>query len=205
MVQAAEAGPEIEREWQRIEKLLAQKNDAASALALVEAQKIFIQVLDIVSYGPTVDDKIRNAESLFGDLRGVLMAQELYTKVVAEVGFEAKASQTKKATEDLLAAIIDLVGRDYEPKGLGYRVLNSLNFFWSHHPQFVTGVALTLLGFVAIVWFLADTLVGHWLTRMGVGFSRFMIERSWLMVALVVVLALGWLARWFFTRHRRAE
>lgn len=205
MVQASEAGPEIEREWRRIDKLLSQKSDTASALALIEAQKVFVQVLDIVSYGPTVDEKIHNAESLFGHLGNVLVAQDLYTKVVAEIGFEAKASETKKATEDLLAAIMDLVGRDYEPKGAWPRMLNGLNFFWGHHPQFLTGITLTVLGFVAIVWFLADTTMGHWINRVGVGFARFIIERPWLMGGLVVILAIGWIGRWVFARRRRAS
>lgn len=205
MVQPTEAGPEIEREWRRIDKLLAEKSDAACALALIEAQKVFVQVLDVVSYGPTVDEKIHNAESLFGSLGSVLAAQNLYTQVVAEIGFEPKAAQTKKATEAILAAIIDLVGRDYEPKGAWPRMLNGLNFFWGHHPQFLMGLILSVLGFVAIVWFLADTMVGHFLNRMGVGFARFVIERPWLMITLVVILGISWIGHWVFVRRRRAE
>jgi len=192
-MESTDAGAEIEQEWRLVDRLLSQKSDSASTLALIEAQKIFAQVLDEISYGPTIDEKIRNSAGLFGDFPKVLAAQNLYSQVLTEVGFVVSSRQAKQACDAMLAGLLDLVGRDYEPRGAWPRLLNSLDFFWGHHPRFLVGAVLTVLGFVAVVWFLVDTAVGVWVSQVGVGFARFVIERPIVMGGLALILVIGWI------------
>lgn len=193
-----ETGPEIEKSWKRVEKLLAKKDEASAALAVVEAYKIFEVVLDVVSYGPTTDDKIKHASNLFRDEGKVLEAVSIYHKVINQVGFVITSRQAKFASEWMMNGILDLVGRDYEPRSFGVRMANNLNYFWGHHPKFLSAIVLGVLAFVAVVWTLAETAWGQWLTGIGVGFAKFVVANPGLMVALIVVLAVAWWGSKFF-------
>ena len=42
-------GPAVEQDWKRVEALLAKGDEASGALAVVEANKVFCWVLDLVS------------------------------------------------------------------------------------------------------------------------------------------------------------
>lgn len=200
-----ETGPEIERSWKRVEKLLSKKDEAANALAVIEAYKIFDVVLDVVSYGPTTDDKIRHAAGLFRDEGKVLEATALYHKAVEQVGFVMTSKQARFACEWMMNGILDLVGRDYEPKSWNVRLVNNLNYFWGHHPKFLTLFVVSVLAFVAIVWFLADTVAGQFLTGLGVGFARFVVDNPVLMLSLLLVLGVAWWGSKFFWSSGRGE
>jgi hypothetical protein len=202
-MQATEAGSEIEQEWKRVDRLLAKKDEASSAIAVVEAQKIFVQVLEEVSYGATVDDKIYNAAGLFGNVGKILEAQILYEDIVLEIGYVVKNQEAKAACDAWLSGVMDLLGRDFEPRGTWAKMGNSLNFFWGHHPKFLTGLLLAVLGYVAMVWFFTDMAVGQWLAMVGAGFARFVLDRPALMVGLAAALLISWLASRAFGARRR--
>src|SRR5690606_24307546 len=125
-----ETGPEIEKSWKRVEKLLAKKDEASAFLAVVEAYKSFEVVVDVVSYGPTTDDKIKHSSNLFRDEVKVLEAVSIYHKVINQVGFVITSKQAKFACEWMMNGILDLVGRDYEPRSFAVRMVNNLNYFW---------------------------------------------------------------------------
>ena len=190
-------GIELEREWKRVNKLLASSHEAAWVLALLEAEKIFVQVLDSVSYGRTIDDRIENAGVVFKDMGKILAAQELCRRMMEEIGFAASRDQLADAVGALTQGVLDMTARDVEPKGWWYRLRNQLNFFWGHHPQLLAGVLLAVLGAVAVIWFLADTSIGQWVTGLGVGFARFVMARKEIVLVLAgLILAASGLAAW---------
>ena len=131
----SEIGEEIERQWARVNKFLAQKTEGANIAAILEAQKVFVQVLEVASYGPTIDDKIRNAGGLFADEGSVLAAQAQYDRVISEVGYLPSSKEAKQVCDALMKGILNLIGRDFEPRSLTARMVNGLNYFWGHHPK----------------------------------------------------------------------
>lgn len=196
---------EVESEWQQVNRLLSQKSEAGWTLAMIEAHKIFCQVLSEVSFGETIDEQIHNAGELFKDMGGILAAHDTYQRIVSEVGYRPTRKDAQKGSEALFQAVLDMVGRDFEAKGFWHRLANSLNFFWGHHPRSLAGLLAGLLLFVISVWFLADTMPGRWVVDLTVGFSRFILSRTVLVVLLLVALLIAIILSLTYLGRRRRE
>ena len=196
---------EIESEWKQVDQLLVQKNEASWILAVVEAHKIFRQVVKEVSFGETVDDQIHNAGELFKNMSALLTAHEMYQKITSEVRYKVKRAEAKKAVDALLQAVLDMVGRDFEPRGFWHRLVNSTNFFWGHHPRILAGFLAGLLIFVVLVWFLSDTLAGQWIVGLVVGFAKFVLSQTVLVVLLLAALLLAVILSFAYLERRRRE
>ncbi len=195
----------VEAEWKRVEQLLASKEDAAWAMAVVEAFKIFHQVLDEVSFGETVEEQIHNAGELFRDVRGVLAAEKVYQHILGKVGHRITKSDASKASAAFLQAILDMIGRDWESRGWLDRWLSGLNYFWGTHPKALVGFLAGILIFVVLVWFLADTDLGKWVAGLMVGFAHFVLDNPILLIALGAALVISILLGMTLSgrRHKR--
>lgn len=194
---------EVEIEWKRVNSLLSRKEESAWAMAVVEAHKIFRQILAEVSFGDTVDDQIHNAGELFKNIGGVLAADLIYQHITDQIGHRVSKLDAEQACGDLMQAILDMVGRDFERQGWWGRWFNSLNFFWGHHPRLLAGLLAGVLAFVVLVWFLADTHFGQWLTALVVGFARFVLGWSGLVVGLVVAIIIALLVGMAYVGRQR--
>lgn len=195
----------IEAEWKRVEQLLAAKEDAAWEMAVVEAFKIFHQVLDEVSFGETVEEQIHNAGELFRDVRGVLAAEKVYQHILSKIGHRVTKGDANKASAAFLQAILDMVGRDWESRSWLDRWLSGLNYFWGTHPRMLAGCLAGVLIFVVLVWFFADTALGRWLGGLIVGFAHFVLSSPALMIALGVALVISMLLGMTFSGRRRGR
>ncbi|MFA5010098.1 MAG: hypothetical protein WC553_02625 [Patescibacteria group bacterium] len=193
----------VETEWKRVDKLLVSKEDASWAMAVLEAFKIFHQVLSEVSFGETTEDKIHNAEELFKDIRGVLAAEKVCRHILEDVGHRVTKSDANKATASLLQGILDMIGRDWQERGWFDRWLSGLNYFWETHPKLLAGMMIGLGGLIALVWFLADTEIGKWLTGVLVGFTHFVMSSVVLVVALGAIIVISLLLSLTFADRRR--
>ena len=202
---SGQLGVEIEAEWQRVTDLLSSKESASWTLAVVEAHKIFAQVLSEVSYGESFEDRLQNAGSLFGQIDGILYAHTLFERItVSHPGFTLRKVDAEAAVEDLLEGILDMTGRDFEERHRTDRVMTQLNYFWIHHPTFLAWLIASVLIFVGIVWVLAETLVGHFIVRLAIGFERFVIGWQGLLVGLLLALIFAvLLSYWLIGRQRR--
>lgn len=195
----------VEAEWKRVEQLLTAKEDTAWAIAVVEAFKIFHQVLDEVSFGETVEERIHNAGELFRDIRGVLAAEKVYQHILGKINHRVTKSDANKACTAFLQAILDMIGRDWERRGWLDRWLSGLNYFWGTHPRMLAGCLAGVLIFVVLIWFLADTDLGKWLTGLMVGFAHFVLGSPILLIALGAALVISMLLGMTFSgrRHKR--
>jgi len=196
---------EIEDEWKRVDELLGRNNAAAWGMAVVEARKIFRRVLKEISFGESIDDMIHNAGDLFKNLRAILEADQIEQKVINEVGYKITKKEAKKSCDALIQGILDMIGRDFEPKSFWQRTVNNMNFFWGHHPKLLAGILGGLLVFIVAVWFLADTDIGQWITNLIVGFARFVMSWTLLLGLLVAtfLITVGISFAYFEHRKRR--
>lgn len=194
----------VETEWRRVEQLLEGKDDASWGMAVVEAFKIFHQVLDEVSFGGTAEDKIHNAGELFRDVRGVLSAEKVYRHILTEAGHRVKKSDANKSCTAFLQAILDMIGRDWEERSWWDRWTASLNYFWGTHPRLLAGGLALILLAIVITWFFTETDLGTWLLMLWVGFANFILNSpvvlGLIMMAMLVSALLG-LA--FSDRHHK--
>ncbi|OGB73646.1 hypothetical protein A3K24_02275 [candidate division Kazan bacterium RIFCSPHIGHO2_01_FULL_44_14] len=182
---------EVETEWKRVTILLNRKDEPALSMAVLEAHKIFRQILNEVSFGGTIDDQIHNAGELFKDINGVLAADLVQQHIVEQVGHRITKADAQTACDALMKAILDMVGRDFELQGFWHRWANGLNYFWGHHPRLLAGLLAGILAFVVLIWFLADTLMGQWVASLLVGFAHFILGWSGLIIGLVVAIIIS--------------
>ena len=194
----------VETEWKRVDKLLESKEDAAWAMAVLEAFKIFYQVLSEVSFGETTEDKIHNAGELFKDVRGVLAAERVCRHILEDIGHRVGKNDANKAAAALLQGILDMIGRDWQERGWWEGWVTGLNYFWGTHPRILLGGLAGLLGVILVTWFLADTAIGQWVVNLIVGFAHFMIAQPVLLGALLIVMLISALLGLVFSgrRHR---
>lgn len=196
---------EIEAEWKRVDELLGRNSAAAWGMAVVEARKIFRQVLKEVSFGDNIDDMINNAGDLFKNLGAILEADQVSQKVVNEVGYKVTKQEAKKSCDALIQGILDMIGRDFEPKSYWQKLSNSMNFFWGHHPKLLAGIWGGLIVLIVVVWFLADTDIGQWITNLVVGFSRFVMSWTALFGILIVVFLVTVGISWVYLERQRRK
>lgn len=196
----------IEREWMRIEKLLAQKNNAACSMAIIEVDKLFREVLGIVSFGETVHEAVQNASDMFSNMKGLLEARKVYEDIVEVPGFTVDKKIAQQVTAVYLQAILDMLGKDHQEKSFSQRLVNDLVYFSESHPKLLRNLLLGFLVFVIGVWFLTNTVAGHWLVTLAVGFTQFVLRWIWgLILILLVILAITGISWAFFEQKRNKK
>lgn len=193
----------IEKEWDRIERLLAHKNNVAHNMAVVEADKLFREVLGIISFGETVNEAIQNASNLFSDMKRLMEARKVYEDVVEVPGFWAERKIAQQATAAYLQAILDMMGKDYEEKGFGQRWVNEIVYFSELHPRLLRNIFIGILVFLVGVWFLADTTPGRWLVDLSVGITHFILSWVWWLILILLIILGVVAASWLFFERRR--
>ncbi|MFH0912274.1 MAG: hypothetical protein V1807_01290 [Patescibacteria group bacterium] len=194
----------IEKEWDRIEKLLAQKSKAALNMAVVEADKLFREVLGVISFGETVNEAIQNSANLFSNMKGLLESRKVYEDIVEVPGFFVDAKTAKEATGIYLKSILDMMGKDYREKS-GWQVfVNEVVYFGESHPHLLRDMFLGILIFLVGVWFLNDTLWGGALVDAAIWITHSILNWVWgVVIILGAVFALVLISWLFFERRRR--
>ncbi|MEA1909844.1 MAG: hypothetical protein U9M89_02390 [Patescibacteria group bacterium] len=193
----------IEKEWQRITKLMSQKNKAAVNMAVVEADKLFREVLGVMSHGETVNEAIANTSKMFSDLKSLLEVRKVYEDVVEVPGYFVDQETAKKAAEIYLKAILDMMGRDMAPRSGWQRFWNDIVYFGGSRPTLLRDILVGILAFFAMVWFLHDTVYGQMVVGASIGITHFVLQELWWLVIVLVVVLLISLVSWLFSSKKR--
>jgi len=193
----------IEKEWDKIERLLSQSNNLACNMSVIEADKLFREILGIVSVGETVHEAIQNASDVFSDMKGLLESRRVYEDIVEVPGFFIDRKIAKQVTTVYLQAILDMMGKDYQEKSFWQKMFNEMTYFGQSHPRILRNIFIGALIFLAGIWFLADTTAGQWLVSLSVGLTHFILNWIWwLILILGVVLGIA-LISWLFLEGKR--
>lgn len=193
----------VEKEWTRIERLLSQKTQTAYNMGVIEADKLFREVLGIISYGETVDDAIQNASNMFSDMKSLLEARKVYEDIVEVPDFWINKETAKQVTAIYLQAILDMMGKDYQEKGFLQKMWNDLIYFGGSHPKLLRNVFVSLLLLLVLVWFLADTSPGRWLVSLVVGLTHFILNWVWWLVLILLTILIITIISWLFFEQRK--
>lgn len=195
----------VEKEWIRVERLLSYKHNAAFNMAVIEADKLFREVLGIISYGETVDEAIQNGSDMYSDMKGLLEARKVYEDIVEVSDFWVSKDTAKQVTAIYLQAILDMMGKDYQERGFWQRIWNDIIYFGESHPRLLRDIIIGALIFLVVVWVLADTASGQWLVKLVVGLTYFILNWIWwLVLILLVVLAVATIS-WLFLEQRKRQ
>lgn len=192
----------VEKEWNRIERLLAQKSSVAYNMAIIEADKLFREVLGIISFGDTVHEAIQNTSDLFSNMKGLLGSRKVYEDIVEVPGFWVDKEIAKQVTAIYLQAILDMMGKDYQERGFWQRLFNELIYFGESHPKLLRNAFIGILIFLVGVWFLADTSLGQLLVNLSVGLTHFILGWVWWLVLILLVILGITAVSWFFFERR---
>lgn len=195
----------VEKEWVRIERLLSYKNNTAFNMAIVEADKLFREVLGVMSHGETVDEAIQNASDVYSDMKGLLEARKVYEDIIEVPDFWVNKDTAKQVTAIYLQAILDMMGKDYQERGVWQKFWNEIIYFGESHPKLLRDIVVGALIFLIVVWGLTDTAPGQWLVRLIVGLTHFILNWVWwLILILLVVLAIATIS-WLFLEQRKRQ
>jgi len=194
----------VEKEWARIKRLLSHKTPSDFNMSVIEADKLFREVLSIVSFGETVNEAIQNASDVFSGMKELMEARRVYEDIVEVPGFFVDQKTAQHATGVYLQAVLDMMGKDYEEKGWWQRLGNEVVYFGESHPKLLRNLLVGVLVFLVGVWFLADTAPGQWLVNLAVGLAHFvLIWVWWLILVLAIILGVVVVSWLVFERHKR--
>jgi len=193
----------IEKEWNRIERLLVQSSASACNMSIIEADKLFREVLGIMSFGDTAHEAIQNASDVFSDMKALLEARKVYEDIVEVPGFFVDKKVAKQVTAIYLQAILDMMGKDYKEKSSWHKFINELAFFGESNPGLIRNIFAGILLFLISVWFLSDTSIGQWLVELAVGLTHFVLNWLWWLVLVLIVVLVVAVISWLFFEGRR--
>lgn len=193
----------IEKEWDRIERLLSQPSASAINMAVIEADKLFREVLGIVSFGDTVHEAIQNASDMFSDMKGLMEARKVYEDIVEVPGFFVDKKSAKHVAAVYLQTVLDMMGKDYQEKSMWHKFTNELVYFGESNPSMLRNIFIGILAFLLIVWFLSDTSLGQWFTSLAVGLTHFVLNWVWWLILLIVIILAIALVSWLFFEGRK--
>lgn len=193
----------IEKEWNRIERLLSQTSASATNMAVIEADKLFREVLGIVSFGDTVHEAIQNASDMFSNMKGLMDARKVYEDIVEVPGFFVDKKSAKHVTAIYLQAVLDMMGKDYQEKSMWHKFVNELVYFGESNPGILRNIFIGILAFILIVWFLSDTSLGQWFVSLAVGLTHFILNWVWWLILLILVILVIAVVSWLFFEGRK--
>jgi len=193
----------IEKEWNRIERLLSQSSASAINMSIIEADKLFREVLGIISFGDTVYEAIQNASDMFSNMKGLMEARKVYEDIVEVPGFFVDKKSAKNVTSIYLQAVLDMMGKDYQEKSTWHKFANELIYFGESNPGILRNIFIGILAFLLVVWFLSDTSLGQWLVSLAVGLTHFVLNWVWWLILLIMVILAIALISWLFFEGRK--
>ncbi len=193
----------IEKEWNRIERLLVQSSPSATNMAIVEADKLFREILGIISFGDTVHEAIQNASDMFSNMKGLMESRRVYEDIVEVPGFFVDKKSAKNVTAIYLQAVLDMMGKDYKEKSTWHKFANELVYFGESNPSILRNILIGILASLLIIWFLSDTTLGQWLVSLAVGLTHFILNWVWWLVLLLMVILVIALVSWLFFEGRK--
>jgi len=97
---------QLKRRWEEVESLLVQKGEMSDKLAVIEADKIFDNVLkSMMMPGSTMAERLRVAQAKYRFLEKIWWAHKLRNQLVHEATFDIKHHQAKAAIKEYRKAL----------------------------------------------------------------------------------------------------
>jgi len=183
----------LTNDWKSVEKYLKKDSDESIKLAIIEAEKVFLKVVNTKGYkDKKQEDKVQKAIAEVKMPETFVKSRETAAKLVNNIGFDfgdpysAKevVNSYKEAIEDLLFGTID----ESKMASLKYRFWPTYLFFYERRK----GIKRFLIWFSAVILlmlFIADTDLGRNLFDLFIDKIHFIIRM--ILAVLLIVFAIA--------------
>ena len=175
--------------WDRVENYVNEKNKGGAAMAVIETEKIFYEVLKKRNFpGKTTDQRVRTAQHVFGDYQALQLARDVYKKLALEVNAEIEISDLKEILSSYHNAIRDLTKAEENELTPKDKIIMFLRHYIPAPRQTLKRAGIGIVVFFFIIFILDSTAVGRSLVSALVKTSHFIF--SWVLFTLLLVIGI---------------
>ncbi|MBU1178053.1 hypothetical protein KJ903_02435 [Patescibacteria group bacterium] len=173
--------------WEKVEAYVNEKDKGGAAMAVIETEKIFDEVLKRRNFpGKTTDQRIHNARGVFSDYEALQLARDVYKKLSLEVAADIKITDIKEILSAYHQAVKDLT--KIEEKELSF--FDKIILFFRHYinapRKLLKRAALGTISFFFIIFILDSTSAGRWVVSALVKTSHILF--GWVLLTLLLIL-----------------
>jgi hypothetical protein len=190
--------------WDQVDLCFSEPKIAAYKMAVIEADKVLNNLLTLKGIsGTTTEERALNVKERFSDVGGLMKAFVIKEKVLEHLNYNLTSVEVNDALESYKKAILDI---DSKGKSipLKQRVKLYFEYYIPKELKKLRNVALSAVGFLAFILFLADTSIGQEVDQFFVGIAEFFYFKI-VKVLLIsgAVLGLVFISFMFFESKRK--
>lgn len=148
--------------WDRVERELLKKDMSAYKVAVLEAEKIFLAVLEEKGFpGTDVESIIENNAESFANYDKLRYARAMHKKIVTKLGFDISQDDADEIISGYRGAIADLRRINLNESPFFERFSLMLRRKFYGFPQKTKGLVAALIALSLFTFFLTETETGR--------------------------------------------
>jgi hypothetical protein len=187
--------PEVEKKelksltWDQVEDYVNEKSKGGAAMAVIETEKIFGEVLKKLNFpGKNTDQRVDGAKNIFSNYQALKLARSVYKKLAFEVGTEIEIPDVREILSAYHRAIRDLTKAQEKKLSPKEKVLMFIRHYAPEPKKTLKKVGVGLILFFFIIFVLDSTSIGKSLVSALVKISHFIF--SWVLFTVLLIIGI---------------
>lgn len=173
--------------WEQVEDYVNEKDKGGAAMAVIETEKIFFEVLKKLKLpGKDTDQKVKNAKKLFSNYQSLSLARSVFKKIAYEVGSEIEVADIKEILTAYHEAIRDLTKAQEKKFAPQDKFLMFIKHYIPNPQVAIRNVAIGIISFFFLIFVLDSTGAGQAIVSALVKTSHFIF--SWVLFTVLLII-----------------
>lgn len=173
--------------WEKVEQHIQEGTSSGNAMALVETEKIFAQVLKKLKFpGKTTDQRTEALKSVITDFNELTQARKIYKSLIGKIDFELENLDIKKILAAYYRAISDISKFHKEKRNFLTNIKLYLNAYFPKPKKTFKKLGIGLVIFFFIIFLLDSTSFGRSFVSGLVALSHFIF--SWVLFTVILIV-----------------
>ncbi len=175
--------------WDQVEDYVNEKDNGGAAMAVIETEKIFSEVLKKLKLpGKDTDQKVKSAKNLFSNYQSLSLSRSVYKKIVFEVGAEIEVADLKEILTSYHEAIRDLTKAQEKKFTSKERFLMFIKHYIPNPAKTGRNIAIGIIVFFFTIFLLDSTSFGQVMVSSLVKTAHFIF--SWVLFTVLLVIGI---------------
>jgi len=190
--------------WSAAEKALAEGTFSGYKIGILETEKLFNELLKNKQIpGNSVERKIKYIHRFLSLPDKLDYSSNICERIISEPHFEISREETKQIISGYWQAMLD-IEEAVESLSLWEKISMRLKHVLTISFKNTRYIFLAVLAASAIIWFLAETVIGKKIAGIIITANHFFIFKFlfWTAITLVTLFALGGIL-YFITRRKK--
>lgn len=173
--------------WDQVEDYVNEKDKGGAAMAVIETEKIFSEVLKKLKLpGKDTDQRINSAKKLISNMQSLTLARSVYRKIATEVGAEIEVSDLQEILTAYHEAIRDLTKAQEKKFTAKERFIMFLRHYVPNPTKTLRNALIGLVVFFFIVFVLDSTNIGQAIVSAFTATANFIF--SWVLFTVLLII-----------------